>query len=308
MARFYYGGQAVMEGVMMRGRRTVAVAVRAPSGEVLIHQEPVPRHFTASLFRWPFLRGLLNLYEMLVLGTRMLLYSAEIAAGDAEAAQEAVSATALGVGTFFGAFLGLAIFLLVPVLLTRPFDHANVNPVASNIVEGVIRLAMFLGYLLLIGRLPDIRRVFAYHGAEHKTISAYEAGAPLTVDGVRPFSVQHPRCGTGFLLVVAVLCIVVFAALGRPPLFWRLLSRMLLIPVVAAVAYELLRLGANNYHRRIVRLILRPSLALQRLTTRQPDDDQLAVAISAFTAVKAADDASATAPASAPAGAITVPT
>jgi uncharacterized protein YqhQ len=291
VARFYYGGQAVMEGVMMRGRGTVAVAVRAPSGEIVVHQEAVARPFAARLFRLPFLRGLLGLYEMLVLGTRMLLYSAEVAAGDAEGAEDAVSSKALGIGTIAGALIGVSIFLLVPVLLTRPFDHAGANAIVSNVVEGVIRLAMFLVYIVLIGKMPDIRRVFAYHGAEHKTINAYERGAPLTVDGVRPQSLQHPRCGTGFLLVVAVLCIVVFAFLGRPPLAVRLLSRVVLIPLVAAIAYELLRLGANYYHHRLVRAVLQPSLALQRLTTREPDDEQIAVALRAFALVKAADEA-----------------
>ncbi|HEY8744711.1 MAG TPA: DUF1385 domain-containing protein, partial [Chloroflexota bacterium] len=291
VARFYYGGQAVMEGVMMRGRHSVAVAVRAPSGQIVVHQEPVPRPFAAPLFRLPFLRGLLGLYDMLVLGTRMLLYSAEVAAGDAEGAEATVNSTALGVGTLAGALLGLGIFLLVPVLLTRPFDNAGAGSIISNIIEGVIRLAMFIAYILLIGQMPDIRRVFAYHGAEHKTINAFEAGDPLTVPAVRSHSLQHPRCGTGFLLVVAVLCIVVFAFLGRPPLLLRLASRVVLIPLVAAIAYELLRLGANQYHHAVVRAILRPSLALQRLTTREPDDEQLAVAIRAFTAVKATDDA-----------------
>jgi uncharacterized protein YqhQ len=177
-----------------------------------------------------------------------------------------------------------------------PFDRAGVSAITSNVVEGVIRLAMFLAYIVLIGRMPDIRRVFAYHGAEHKTINAYEAGSPLTVAGVRPHSLQHPRCGTGFLLVVAVLCIVVFAFLGRPPLPIRLLSRVVLIPLVAAIAYELLRLGANQYHHRLVRAFLRPSLALQRLTTREPDDEQIAVAIQAFAAVRAADEAPAAVP------------
>lgn len=308
MARFYYGGQAVMEGVMMRGRRSVAVAVRAPSGEIIVHQEAVPRPFAGRLFRLPFFRGLLGLYEMLVLGTRMLLYSAEIAAGDAVGAEATVSSTALGIGTLLGAFVGVGIFLLVPVLLTRPFDHAGATAIASNVIEGVIRLAMFIIYLLLIGRMPDIQRVFAYHGAEHKTINAYEAGAPLTVDGVRPHSLLHPRCGTGFLLVVAVLCIVVFAFLGRPPLLLRLLSRVVLIPLVAAIAYEFLRLGANQYHHRLVRAVLRPSLALQRLTTREPDDDQIAVALRAFGAVKASDEAVAAAPVVRHEEAVAVPT
>jgi uncharacterized protein YqhQ len=185
--------------------------------------------------------------------------------------------------------LAVGVFLLLPVLLARPVDRLGAGAILSNVAEGLIRLAMFLGYLLLIGRVPEIQRVFAYHGAEHKTINAFEAGAPLTVEGVRPCSVQHPRCGTGFLLVVAVLCIVVFAFLGRPPLPLRLASRVLLIPLVAALAYELLRLGANHYHRATVRALLRPSLALQRLTTREPEDSQLEVAIRAFTAVRTAD-------------------
>ena len=296
MARFYYGGQAVIEGVMMRGRRSVAVAVRAPSGDIVLHQEPVPRHAAARLWSLPVLRGLLGLYEMLVLGTRMLLFSAEVAAGNTEEARDALDSKALGLGSALGMLMAVGVFLLIPVLLTRPVDRLGAGPIASNVAEGVIRLALFLGYVLLIGRMPEIRRVFAYHGAEHKTINAFEAGAPLTVEGVRPASVQHPRCGTGFLLVVAVLCIVVFAFLGRPPLLLRLVSRVALIPLVAAIAYELLRLGANHYGRPLVRAVLRPSLALQRLTTREPDDRQLEVAIRSFQAVYALDLAAAPAP------------
>ena len=292
MARFYYGGQAVIEGVMMRGRRMVAVAVRAPSGQVVVYQESLPRHVGARLLAWPFVRGLVALYDMLFLGTRMLVFSAEIAAADPStdfSDGAPPPSGGMGIGTVFGMVVAVSIFLMAPVLLTRPVDRLGVNALTSNVVEGVIRLVMFLAYLLLISRLPEIQRVFAYHGAEHKTINAFESGATMTVEGVRPCSVQHPRCGTGFLLVVAVLCIVVFAFLGRPPLPIRLATRLLLIPVVTAIAYELLRLGANNYHRAWVRVLLRPSLALQRLTTREPDDSQIEVAVRAFTVVRTAD-------------------
>ncbi len=289
MARFYYGGLAVIEGVMMRGRRSVAVAVRAPNGEINVHQEALPAALRTGIVQLPLVRGLVALWDMLAIGTRMLMYSAEVAAGQDIKAQETLGKTALGITTFIGMFAGLAIFLLVPVLLTKPADALGANAILSNVIEGVLRLAMFLGYIVLIGRMDEIKRVFAYHGAEHKTIHAFEAGAPLTVDAVRPFPLQHPRCGTGFLLVVAVLCIVVFAFLGQPPLLIRLLSRVVLIPLVAAVAYELLRLGANNFGRVWVRWLLKPGLALQNLTTREPNDGQLAVAIQAFQAVRSTD-------------------
>ncbi|MBI3954022.1 MAG: DUF1385 domain-containing protein [Chloroflexi bacterium] len=272
----------------MRGRRHVAVAVRRPDGQIAVRTEPIGQLYLGRLRRFPFLRGLLALVEMLSLGSRALLYSANVALGKDESAGSAgmlwgmlVPALALGVGLFF----------LLPVLAVRLLDEALGSPLASNLAEGGIRLALFLGYLWLISRAKDIRRVFAYHGAEHKTIHAHEAGVPLEPRQVQRFSTAHPRCGTSFLLAVVVVSILVFALLGTPPLWLRLLSRVLLLPAIAGASYEIIRLGAAHGRHGLLEWLRWPGLALQALTTREPGDDQVEVAIQAFTAVVQADAA-----------------
>jgi uncharacterized protein YqhQ len=185
----------------------------------------------------------------------------------------------------FALVMAGAIFFVLPVLLTNAADRYISSPLLSNVVEKVFRLALILGYMVGIGQLAEVKRVFGYHGAEHKTINTYEAGLDLTVPNVRKFTLLHPRCGTTFLLIVVIVSFVVFALLGRPPLFERIISRVILIPVVAGLAYEVVRLGATNYHRRIVRTLLAPGLAVQRLTTREPDDTMLEVAIAALKTV-----------------------
>lgn len=304
MAKFYYGGQAVMEGVMMRGRHSAAVAVRRPDGAISVYEEVLnSRLYRNKLFRLPFLRGILLLWEMLVLGTRMMTLAANIASGainleedlapaqnDAVPQQDIVASTeaekplklggvSLVVTLLFSLTLAVAIFFIGPLLLTSLLHNQLGAGWLSLLFEGVVRLLLLIGYLLLIGRIPEIQRVFGYHGAEHKAINTLEHGEPLDVAHVRQASRVHTRCGTGFLLLVMVVSIFVFALVVSPSLLIKVASRIILVPVVAGISYELMRLGAANYRFRIVRWLLAPGLALQGLTTREPDDDMIECAI-----------------------------
>lgn len=296
MKGYFYGGQAVMEGVMMRGRRVMAVAVRDPEGEIVLHVEPIERRLGAGhLGRLPLVRGVLMLADTLRLGMRALIFSANVAARPRGVAGGPGTAPLSGPALWstLAVSMGFAVglFFVLPLLLVSLVDHVIAADLVSTMLEGGIRLGVLLGYLLVIGRAPEIQRVFGYHGAEHKTINAYEAGAPLTAPAVRPFGLAHPRCGTGFLLMVVLLSIGVFALLGRPPLPVRLASRLVLVPVIAALAYEYIRFTAAFYHVSVVRWLAAPSLALQRLTTREPDDSMLEVAIAALGRVLAEDGA-----------------
>ena len=296
MAKFNYGGQAVIEGVMMRGQRSAAVAVRAPDGAVIVHEELLDSGlYRRPIARWPFVRGVVLLWEMLVLGTRMMMFAANIAQSDPDdikAPKDTDQTTDSAVVSAMDPrllltiliSLGFAIglFFLLPLGAVGLLHGWIGDGWLSLTIEGLIRLGLLIGYLALIGRIPDIQRVFEYHGAEHKAINALEAGQPLDVAHVRAASRVHTRCGTGFLLIVVVLSIIVFALVGNPPVALRILSRILLVPVIAAIAYELMRLGAANYRYRIVRWLMAPSLALQGLTTREPDDGQMVCAITAL--------------------------
>jgi uncharacterized protein YqhQ len=234
----------------------------------------------------PFLRGILMLWDTLNLGVRALNFSASAALGEEEQPQ---SKGAVALTLIIALAFAFGLFFVVPLLIASLLERVGATPLMRDAAEGFIQLGIFIGYLTLIGRMPDIQRTFGYHGAEHKTINAYEAGAPLTVESVRSFTLLHPRCGTSFLLVVVVLSIPFFALFGGLPLGERLLSRIILVPVIAAVSYELLRLSAAHFHRGWVRRLVAPSLALQRLTTREPDDTMIAVAIAALIPVLAAD-------------------
>lgn len=302
---FNYGGQAVLEGVMMRGSKAVAVAVRDPQGQIVVHSEPLDaRVYGGPIAKLPFLRGLTMLWDSLVLGMRSLMYSADVAAGNISAgaatSQLVASSTPDAPGSRYNAkprafegpvmygmllfsfAFGIGLFFLLPKLLAQLVQHWTGSPVWGLVAEGVIRLVLFVGYIWAIGLMPDIRRVFGYHGAEHKTINAYEANAPLTVEGVRPFTTAHPRCGTAFLLTVVVLSILVFAPLAKLPLGWGLVARVLLIPVIAMLGYEFIRFSARHINNPLMRAVIAPSLALQSLTTRPPDDSMLQVSISAL--------------------------
>ena len=277
---FNYGGQAVIEGVMMRGSRMLAVALRHPEGHIMVKTEPLNEAlYRGPISRIPFLRGLVMLWDALGLGMKALMISADVATG------EEVSLTGpVGWGmALVGIGLGVGLFVVLPSflvgLLAIPLEWL------SSLLEGIVRLFIVVGYMWAVGFMPDIRRVFAYHGAEHKTINAYEAEAELTVDDVRPFSTAHTRCGTAFLLIVVVLTVLIFAPFSTPSLLWRVLSRITLLPVIAGIAYETLRLTARLADRPWMRVIIAPNLALQRLTTREPDDEMLEVAIAALKTV-----------------------
>lgn len=298
MSTKYYGGQAVIEGVMMRGRKTMAVAVRNPQGEIVVHEEPLTaKIYTSRWGQWPFVRGLAMLWDALGLGMRALLWSAEVSAQ--EEGQEKVEFSGpVAWSTIAGSLtFAIAIFFLLPTFASRFLAAAvNDHPVVDAVLEGVIRLVLFVLYLWAIGRIPEIGRVFGYHGAEHKTINAYEAGVPLTTAEVQKFSVQHTRCGTSFLLYVLVISIILFAPLtfagvepGWLALLLRFVSRLLLVPFVAAIAYEIIRFSAAHDKHPLMRALITPGLLLQKLTTREPDDQMVECAIRALEPVLAAD-------------------
>ncbi|NOX61163.1 MAG: DUF1385 domain-containing protein [Chloroflexi bacterium] len=286
----YYGGQAVIEGVMMRGRRRAAVAVRAPDGSIVLHEEPLPpRIYQSRVSKIPFIRGMVLLWDALVLGTRALMWSADVAVGEEEESMGFSGPVAWG--TIIASFaIGIGVFFLLPAGVGRLLEHfLDVSKTASAFAEGVIRLALFIAYIVLIGRMADVARVFAYHGAEHKTINAYEAGVDLTPENVAPFSTLHTRCGTSFLLFVLLISILLFVPLQFDNLLLRFASRLLLIPLVAGIAYEFLRFSTRHRDNLIMKLFIAPGLALQKLTTREPDLDMLEVAIAALQPVLAAD-------------------
>ncbi len=290
-----YGGQAVIEGVMIRGERVVSVAARRPDGTIKTTSYPVPIWVTGRWRKIAFVRGTLILLETLVVGMRALTFSAQVAAGEDDNDEPIPFWTiALTLLTSLGLAVGL--FFVLPLVLTASVvDRFVDSSIVSNVAEGVIRLAIFFAYLGLISLMPSIRRVFAYHAAEHMTVHTLEASLPLEPANVRLFPAAHPRCGTAFLLTVMIVSIVVFALLGTPDLPLRIASRIVLIPVIAGIAYEVIRFNGKHSGNSIVRMLSGPSLALQSLTTRPPDDDQIEVAIVAMRTAIDADRATATA-------------
>lgn len=275
-----YGGQAVIEGVMMRGAQSMAIAMRAPNGEIVLHTEPLSPIYRSRAARVPFLRGLVLLWDAFALGTRALILSSNV---QAEEESEKLEGLPLTLTVLASLALGIGLFFLAPAGLSHLVERwLDLSTLAGNLFEGLLRLGFLIGYLVLVRRMEEIERVFAYHGAEHKTINAFEAGAKLTPKEVDKYPLEHPRCGTAFLLTVVVFSILLFALLGPLPLLPRLAVRLLLIPVLASLAYEYLRLTARNFHHPLVRLLVVPNLALQRLTTRPPDESMLEVAIAAF--------------------------
>jgi uncharacterized protein YqhQ len=287
---FTYGGQAVIEGVMIRGRDHFSLAVRRHDGSISHTHEQLNPIYTGRVGRFPFLRGALALAETLMLGVKALHLSASMAISDQQkGAGEEMPGWVLGATLSISLALGIGIFFILPLLLVRAVDPFITSDLVSNIVEGLFRLAILVGYIWGIGFMKDIKRVFAYHGAEHMAVHTYEAGLPLNVDNVRKFGTPHPRCGTAFLLTVMLVSIVVFAFLGRPDLEWRILSRILLIPVIAAISYEIIRFSGAHKNWWIAHVLAWPGLLLQYLTTRPPDDSQIEVAITAMETAIAAD-------------------
>jgi len=291
---FHYGGQAVIEGVMIRGKEGVAISVRQPNGELSIVRQPLASIYKGRLREMPLVRGIIVLVETLVLGTQSLLHSAQVAA--AEEVGEKIP-TALLWGTVAASLaLGVALFFMIPLFTTRYLIDPYVNSALLSVVlEGLIRIGIFIAYLKLISLMPDIKRVFAYHGAEHKVVNAYEAGVPLEVESVKNYSTAHARCGTAFIFIILIIAIFAFGLvdvlLGRPTLWIRILSRVALIPVIAVISYEIMKFGAAHINNKIVRVLLAPGLMLQSMTTREPDDSQIEAAISALNEVIEIDGA-----------------
>lgn len=278
------GGQAVIEGVMMRGPEFVATAVREPSGEISVKTEEVSSITKRyPVLKKPLIRGVVALAESLIIGLKSLSYSAQRAGEEGEELSDREILLTMLVS------LGLAIilFVIIPTAAAKYIHTAISDPVWLNLAEGGLRMLIFLAYVYGISRMKDIQRVFQYHGAEHKTIHAYEAGEDLTVENVQKYTTLHPRCGTAFLLIVMVVSIFMFAFLGWPDLWERILSRIILLPVVAGISYEIIRFSGRSENK-FVHIAILPGLWLQKITTRQPDDDQVEVAIRALEAVKPA--------------------
>ena len=278
---FHYGGQAVIDGVMIRGKEGVAISVRQPNGELNTVRQPLASIYKGRLREMPFIRGIIVLIETLVLGTQSLLHSAQVAA--AEEGGEKIPTALLWGTVAVSLALGVALFFMVPLFTTRYLIDPYVNSALLSVVlEGLIRIGIFIAYLKLVGLMPDIKRIFAYHGAEHKVVNAYEAGVPLEVESVKNYSTAHARCGTAFIFIVLIIAIFVFALVGQPTLWIRILSRIALIPVIAVISYEIMKFGAGHINNKIIRVLLAPGLMLQSMTTREPDDSQLEAAISAL--------------------------
>jgi uncharacterized protein YqhQ len=277
--KFYYGGQAVIEGVMMRGRKAMVTAVRRPNGELAIDSQTLGGIYSGGMRKTPLLRGVVVLIEVMVLGMRTLLYSANVSLEEEDAK---ISGWLVWLLVAFSLGLAVALFFLAPLFLTKLLGAYITSPLLFSLVEGLIRAAIVVLYLGLIGLMPDIKRYFAYHGAEHKTINAYENGVPLEAEAVQKYSTAHVRCGTSFLFTVVIIAIIVFALVGMLPLWQLVLSRIVLLPVIAAVGYEVIYFSGRHAENKVVRALTAPGRWLQRLTTREPDDAQVEVAIAAL--------------------------
>lgn len=287
-ARFHYGGQAVIEGVMIRGQKAVVTAVRRPNGEITANRRPLSSVYTGWMRKTPLLRGVIVIIEAMVLGISSLLYSANVSLEEEE---EEITGKAVWLMIAAAALLAVILFLIIPLFLTRLINPYIGSSLVFHLIEGAIRLVIFIAYLKVVGLLPDIRRVFTYHGAEHKAVNAYEQGAQLEVATVKVHDKAHVRCGTSFLFVVLVIAIVVFALVGRPSLWLMILSRILLIPVIAALGYEFIHFGAKHARNPLVRAVLIPGLLLQGMTTKEPEDDQIEVALVALNTALEIDQA-----------------
>lgn len=287
-AKPVYGGQAVIEGVMMRGRKAYAVAMRHPDGHIVVEKDKLSPIYQSRWARVPFLRGLVLLWDALALGSRVLAISANLQVDDEE---EELDDAALGLTMLASLGMAVVLFFLTPAGISYLFEHfLAVTPAWSNVIEGVVRLLILIGYMAGIGAIEDIGRVYQYHGAEHKTINAYEADVELTPENVDQFPLEHPRCGTAFLLTVVIFSVLIFSLIGPMAILPRLALRVLLIPLLAGVAYEYLRWSAAHIRNPIVRILVAPNLWMQRLTTRPPDKGMLEVAIASFNEMKALED------------------
>jgi uncharacterized protein YqhQ len=282
--RVFYGGQAVLEGVMMRGRTSMAVAVRAPSGNIVVHAEALPRAiYSGWVAKTPLIRGLTMLWDTLGLGMKALMFSADVAVEE-ESAQLPKSVAWGSVA--MALLLGIGIFFVTPVFIAGIAEQWLQSWWWAHAIEGIVRLALFIGYVSLIGLFPDIQRVYMYHGAEHMTIHAFEHNDPLVPNEVRKYPTAHPRCGTAFLILIVGISIVIFALVPATDLISRALSRIVLIPLIAGAAYEILKLGGAHPDNLFMKLLIAPGLLVQAITTKRPDESQIEVAIAAFDAMR----------------------
>ncbi len=282
-----YGGQAVIEGVMMRGQKAYAIAMRAPDGKIVVHTEKLINLYRSGITKIPFLRGSILLWDALGLGMRALTLSANTQTGEDEKLEGPALYLTMGISLTFG----IGLFFLLPAGIGGLAEHyLGWSAWLNNLLEGVVRLLLLIGYIWAIGFMPDVHRLFMYHGAEHKAINAFESGAELTPEVVANYPIEHARCGTAFLLTLVLLSILIFTALGPMSIFWRLATRVLFIPILAGIALEYTRWTANHLDNRFVRMLIKPNLALQHLTTRAPDLFMLEVAIQSFQSMRKAEE------------------
>jgi uncharacterized protein YqhQ len=287
------GGQAVIEGVMMKGRKGWTVAVRGPKGEIHVKREKLSE--LPRVLRLPLIRGFIALFSALIIGIRAIEFSADKAYEEAEGEGQKLSPVPMGFTIFLSIILGIALFILLPLymakLLGLVFESVSRSSVAFNLVDGIIRVFLFLLYIIAVGMWKEMRRIFEYHGAEHKVIHAYEDGGDLTLDRIKDNSPLHPRCGTSFLLIVMVISIFTFSFIPQAwPFIYKFLSRLVLIPLIAGVSYEFLKLSARMQDNPIMKMLIQPGLLLQRLTTREPDEAQIEVAVRALEEVVALEE------------------
>jgi uncharacterized protein YqhQ len=284
--RHYYGGQAVIDGVMMRGQKTLVTAVRRPRGDIVTDTQALAPLYSGTARRMPFVRGIIVMIESLVLGIKSLMFSANISLEEEE---EKVSGGMIWLILILALGLVVGLFFILPLLLTKLL-HIQ-SSLLFNLVDGLIRVVFFIIYLRLMGLMKDLKRVFAYHGAEHKTVNAYEAGVPLEIERVRQHSTAHVRCGTSFLFAVVIISVLVFALAGVHSTWLMVLSRIVLVPVIAGISYELIYFAGRHTDNVVARIVSRPGLWLQSLTTREPDDSQIEVAVAALKKVIETEEA-----------------
>lgn len=277
--RVHYGGQAVIEGVMIRGKKAVVTAVRQPDGEINLDTQYLAYIYHGRFRKIPFVRGILALVEALNLGLKSLLHSASVAIGEE---RQASSGFLLWLAVGIALIFAIALFFIVPLFLTRLLSNYFDSSIIFHLIEGLIRLLLFIGYLKLITLMPDIKRVFAYHGAEHKVINAYENGELLEVTNIKKYSTAHQRCGTSFIFVVLIIAIFVFTLVGQVSVWLMILSRILFIPIIASISYEIIYFGANHAESNWAKIVAAPGLVMQKLTTNEPDEGQLEVALEAL--------------------------
>jgi len=274
-----YGGQALIEGVLMRGSKYLAAAMRAPSGEIIVQTEKLGGLYTSKMVKVPFLRGLVILWDALGLGTKYLTVSANLQTGE----DEKIEGPGLFISLFISFAIAIALFFLAPAGLAALLEKwFNLTAFIGNLIEGLVRLILVIGYIWAVGKMPEIKRVFSYHGAEHKTINAFESSVELAPDTVKAFSLYHPRCGTGFVVILVIFSVIIFSLLGPLSIWMRLLTRFILIPVLVMVAYEYMKFAANHMSHPVFKYLSFINMKTQKLTTNEPTPDMLEVAICAF--------------------------